>query len=53
VTGDVRLAASDRRRRCEWPAYTGENGQYPDIGATLEVGSGIENAYVAPPEREG
>jgi len=37
----------------EWPAYTGENGQYLDIGATLEVGSGIENAYVAPPEREG
>lgn len=33
----------------DWPQYTPENNAYLDIGATLEVKTGIENAYVAPP----
>ncbi|HVS66023.1 MAG TPA: carboxylesterase family protein [Thermoanaerobaculia bacterium] len=37
----------------EWPPYTEADPRYLDIGSTLEVGTGIENAYVAPPEREG
>src|SRR5690606_8254975 len=33
-----------------WPAYTVEEPRYLDIGQSLEVKSGIENAYQAPPE---
>jgi para-nitrobenzyl esterase len=36
----------------DWPAYTEADPRYLDIGGTLEVGTGIENAYVAPPPRE-
>jgi len=34
----------------DWPAYTEENNRYVDIGGTFEVKTGIEDAYVAPPE---
>lgn len=36
--------------RIEWPPYTEEAPRYLDIGQTLEVREGIEEAYVAPPE---
>lgn len=36
----------------DWPPYTERNNRYLDIGGTLEVKTGIEDAYVAPPSRE-
>jgi len=33
----------------DWPAYTETDNRYLDIGDTLEVRTGIEDAYVAPP----
>ncbi len=34
----------------DWPQYTEENNTYLDIGASMEVKTGIQDAYVAPPE---
>jgi para-nitrobenzyl esterase len=33
-----------------WPAYTGEGGSYLDIGETLKVKQGVQQAYIAPPQ---
>ncbi len=36
----------------DWPAHTEENDAYLDIGATLEVKTGVEASYVEPPGRD-
>ncbi len=36
----------------DWPPYTPESASYLDIGYELEVGEGIEDAYVEPPESD-
>ncbi len=35
----------------EWPAYSEESPAYVDIGASLEVRSGVEQSYMEPPQR--
>jgi para-nitrobenzyl esterase len=36
----------------DWPAYTEANKLYLNIGETPVVGTGIEDSYIAPPERD-
>jgi para-nitrobenzyl esterase len=35
----------------EWPRYTEEDNVYLDIGSPMEVKTGIQDSYVAPPAR--